>query len=87
MARGRVACALLVLPLIARAVDLDVPRSLVESDTPLGAVGVSYLTNRTRYRDGPNSLGYGDGRGTPRVGRCTVEFSFYRLLPRSLCPP
>lgn len=75
MARGRVACALLVLPLIARAVDLDVPRSLTAPDTPPGAVEVSYLTNRTRERDWPHSLGYGDGRGTPRGGRCTVEFT------------
>lgn len=74
------ACVLLVLPLMTRAVGLDFPTSPKEQNTPPVAVGVRYLTNRTRDGDSQEGPDYGDGRGTPRVGRCEVQFTLIPLL-------
>lgn len=39
------------------------------------SVGVRYLTNRTLDGEGANGPVYGAGRGTPRQGRCEVQFT------------
>jgi esterase/lipase superfamily enzyme len=78
--RRRMACVLLALPLIARAVGSDFPTSSEERETPPVAVGVRYLTNRTVDGDGPQGVTYGGGRGSLRFGLCEVQFTAIPLL-------
>jgi len=44
-------------------------------EAPSLTVGVPYLTNRTLAGSEANGVSYGAGRGTPRFGRCEVQFA------------
>lgn len=64
-------CLALLLPLgVATAKESTEPAGAGERESATVTVGVPYLTNRTVDADG----GYGAGRGTPRFGRCEVQF-------------